>query len=241
MAEKTLYDLLEVSNSASMESIRAAYERLSAKFESANTGGADQRFQSEALKDAFFTLSNAEKRALYDRKLEQRSVAAISQVQVIEPFWTLPKLIVMGVVVLSLGGFYYKHQQTQARLEAEKVIAAAKAKEAEEKAKAEAEADRMALERAREQKAQERQQYNEQQRAVGQYRRDATTDAVVSRSLSSYDRAQARGETTAQRAEEARRQREENQAAAAARQSLARDKAELCRMERERYGRSISC
>ena len=121
------------------------------------------------------------------------------------------------------------------------MIAAAKAKEAEEKAKAEAEADRMALERAREQKAQERQQYNEQQRAVGQYRRDATTDAVVSRSLSSYDRAQARGETTAQRAEEARRQREENQAAAAARQSLARDKAELCRMERERYGRSISC
>ena len=66
MAGKTLYDLLEVSNSASAESIRAAYERLSAKFDTSNATSADARFQSEAIKDAFLTLSNAELRAQYE-------------------------------------------------------------------------------------------------------------------------------------------------------------------------------
>lgn len=234
MAEKTLYDLLEVSNTASVESIRAAYERLSAKFDPANTGSADARFQSEAIKDAFFTLSNTEKRAQYDRKLEQRSAVTISQVQVIESFWTLPKLIVVGVVVLSLGGFYYKHQQTQARLEAEKVIATAKAKEAEEKAKAEAEADRIALQREREQKTDERRRYYEQQSAVRQYQGDSRMSGAYSRSMSNAD------QQAAQRAEMNRRN-EESRAASASRQQLARDRAELCRMEYERYGRSISC
>ncbi len=241
MAGKTLYDLLEVSNSASAESIRAAYERLSAKFDTSNATSADARFQSEAIKDAFLTLSNAELRAQYDKKLDQRSAAALGNVQVIEPFWTVPKLIIVGIVVLSLGGFYFKHQQTQARLEAEKVIAAAKAKEAEEKAKAEAEADRIALEREREQRAQARSAYYEQQSAVRQYRNDVRSDAIMNRGLSSFDQAQARGAANAERAEEARRKREEAQAAAAARQALARDKAELCRLERERYGRNISC
>jgi hypothetical protein len=44
----------------------------------------------------------------------------------------------------------------------------------------------------------------------------------------------------AQRAEMQRRN-EEARAVAASRQQLARDKAELCRIERERYGRAISC
>ena len=241
MAAKTLYDLLEVSNTASTESIRAAYERLSGKFDASNATSAEMRIQAEAIKEAFLTLSNADQRAQYDRKLEQRSIAALGNVQVVEPFWTLPKLIVVGVVVLGLGGFYFKHQQTQARLEAEKVIAAAKAKADEEKAKAEAEADRIALEREREQRALARSSYYEQQSAVRQYRNDVRADAIVNRGLSSFDQAQARGATNAERAEEARRKREEAQAAAASRQALARDKAELCRIERERYGRSISC
>lgn len=244
MADRTLYDILEVSNSASQDAIRAAYERLSQKSDPAhesNAGNADARFQHNAIKEALFTLSNAETRAQYDRKLEQRAAGAIRNVEILEPFWTLPKLIVAGLVVLVLGGFYFKYQQTQARLEAEKVIAAAKAKEGEDKAKAEAEADRIALERVREQKMEERQRYREQQSDVRQFRGDSTRDAIVNRGISSFDRAQDRSTANAERAEEARRKREEAQAAAAARQSLARDKAELCRIERERYGRSISC
>src|SRR5262245_56199843 len=93
VAERTLYDILEVSNTASAETIRAAYQRLAEKFDA--TGSADARFQYEAVKDAFFTLSNADKRAQYDRKLELRSAAAIRNVEVLEPFWTLPKLIVV--------------------------------------------------------------------------------------------------------------------------------------------------
>jgi DnaJ-class molecular chaperone len=109
LAERTLYDILEVSNSASAETIRAAYDRLAGKYDAA-AGNADARFQHEAVKDAFFTLSNAERRAAYDKKLELRAGTAIRNIEVIEPFWTLPKMIVVGVVALALGGFYYKHQ-----------------------------------------------------------------------------------------------------------------------------------
>lgn len=244
MASKTLYDILEVSTSASLETIRAAYERLSTINDPAsesNASNKDARFQYEAIKDAFFTLSNPEKRALYDKKLAARSDTGVRHVEVIDSFWTTPKLIVIGVIVLGLGGFYYKHQQEQSRLEAQKVIAAAQAKEAEGKAKAETETARIALQREREQKAEERRSYNEQRSAVQQYKGDVRTDAIINRGLANNDRALERSAAAAQQAEETRRKREENQAAAAARQSLARDKAELCRMERDRYGRSISC
>lgn len=233
MADKTLYDILEVSNSASPESIRAAFERLSAKAEN-GAQNADARVQYEALKEAFFTLNNAEKRQQYDKKLAQRASPVLQRVEVIEPFWTLPKLIVLGVIVLALGGYYYKHQQTQMRLEAEKAVAAAKAKEAEEKAKAEIEAERLALQRSREQKAEEQRQYREQQQAVRRYQGEQRVGRVFDRSMGNADQ-------QAEQRAEANRRAEEARAAAAARQALARDKAELCRIERERYGRSISC
>lgn len=232
MAERTLYDILEVSNSASPESIRAAYERLSQKIDP--SAGADARVQHDAVKEAFFTLNNAEKRAQYDKKLELRAATSMQRIEVVQPFWTLPKLIVLGVVVLGLGGYYYKHQQEQARIEAEKVIAMAKAKEAEEKARAEAEAAQLALQRERDAKNEARRQYYEQQQAVRQYQSDSRVGAVYGRAIGNAD------QQSAQRAE-ANRRAEEARAAAAARQQLARDRAELCRMERERYGRSISC
>jgi hypothetical protein len=41
--------------------------------------------------------------------------------------------------------------------------------------------------------------------------------------------------------QEEQRRREERNALAQAEQRVARDRAELCRIERERYGRAISC
>lgn len=251
MAEKTLYDVLEVSSSASTDSIEAAYQRLIAKLDPAkegNAGNPDARFQLDAVKQAYLTLGNTEKRAQYDKKLEMRSTAAMQYVEVVEPFWTLPKMIVVAIVVLGIGGFYYSHQKEQARLEAEKVIAAAKAKEAEEKARAEAEAARAAVQQEREARSAEattrraemaarRQQEND----VRQFQRDTRSNEITGRALSSFDRAQAQREESLKRSEEARLKREEIQAAAASRQQLARDRAELCRMERERYGKTISC
>lgn len=245
MAERTFYDILEVSNTASAETIQAAYERLAAKFDPAKEGNAAARMQFDAVKQAFLTLGNAENRAQYDRRLSLRSFTPARPVQVMEPFWTLPKLAIVGLIVLAIGGFYFKHQSEQARLEAEKAIAVAKAREAEEQARAQAEAERLTYQREQDAERKERMEAarlrREREADVRQYQREARANEINSRAYAGYDRAQERSEENRRRVEQDRVKREEMQAAAAARQQLARDKAELCRIERERYGKAISC
>lgn len=248
MAERTFYDILEVSNTASAETIQAAYERLAAKCDPAkdgNAGNAAARMQFDAIKQAFVTLGNAENRAQYDRRLALRSFTPTLAVQAQESFWTLPKLAVIGAVVLSLGGFYFKHQRDQTRIEAEKAVAIAKAREAEEQARAQAEAERLAYRREQEVERKERLEAarlrRERDADVRQYQRDVRSAEFSGRAYSAYDRSQERGDEARRRMEQDRVKREESQAAAAARQQLARDKAELCRIERERYGQAISC
>lgn len=247
MAERTFYDILEVSSTASSETIQAAYERLAAKFDPAQQGAAGDaaaRMQFDAIKQAYLTLSKADSRAQYDRKLELRNIAPMRHVEVLEPFWTLPKIIVVGLMVLAAGSYYFKHQRDQSRLEAEKAVAVAKAKEAEEKARA-AEVERLAALRATEQERSEREDAarlrREREADVRQLQRDIRANEITNRVFSTIDRAEAQSEESRKRAEAARIKREEANASAAARQSLARDKAELCRIERERYGRALSC
>ena len=134
---KTLYDILEVSKDASPESIRAAYERLSAKY-SDDSGIPDAKLRSTAVTEAFLTLSTPAKRAQYDKSLAERSQPVIYSVEESEPFWTLPKLLVLLLIVAVLGGFLYKQNKEREQLAAERAIAVAKAKEAAEKARIEA-------------------------------------------------------------------------------------------------------
>ncbi len=248
MAERTFYDILEVSNTASSETISASYERLAAKLnpaDEANVGNAAVRLQFDAIRQAYLTLSDADNRAQYDRKLALRNFTPVQPVEVLDSFWTVPKMLIAGIIVLGLAGFYFKHQKEQARLEAEKVIAVAKAREAETKARVDAETERLALQRESERERAERFEAarlrNERDSDVRQFQRENRVNEITNRVYSTMDRAQMQGEVSAKRTEELRIKREEAQATAAARQQLARDKAELCRIERERYGKTISC
>lgn len=230
---KTLYDILDVSLNASPESIRAAYERLSAKF-SESSANPDTRMQATAINEAFLTLGNPAKRAQYDKTLAARRQPVIYSVEAVEPFWTLPKLLILLAVIIVFGGAYYKHGKDQARLEAEKAIAVAKAKEAEEKAKSEAAQQQFELAAQRERALEEERQRRERDAAFRQFenqQRGTRIENVMS------DRSKEQRERMALQ----QKQREEAVTAAAVRQRLAQEKAELCRLERERYGRSISC
>lgn len=232
MAGKTLYDVLELSSNASAESIRAAYERLSAKLDPSRP---EDKLRSDAIKEAFLTLGNPGTRSQYDRKLAMRAQqAAVQIMEVSEPFWTIPKLAALVLVVIVAGGFFYKHKREEARLAAEQAIAAAKAKEAEEKAKAEVEQARLDLIKQQQEQAIDAQQRRDRDAALRQYSFDQKFNATSER-IANQQRAQQ------DRAAEIQRQREEQQATAAARQQAAKDKAELCRMERQRYGKAISC
>jgi colicin import membrane protein len=233
MAGKTLYDVLEVSSSASAETIRASYERLSAQLDPRkpeNAGNSNVKFVHDSVKEAFLTLGNPTLRAQYDKKLAMRAQPQVQYVEEAEPFWTIPKLATLVIIVIIAGGFYWKHQREVARLEAEQAIAAAKAKEAEEKAKAEAEQARLEVAKQLVNAAQDELQRRDREQALRQY-------SVDQRANASATQAQAYQARSA----ELQRQREEQQAASAARAQAAKDKAELCRMERARYGKAISC
>ena len=239
MTDKSLYDLLELSPKASPEAVRAAYERLAPKFDPdrpENAANSGAKLQYEAIKEAFFTLGNPDKRRKYDARIAQAS-ATIQYVETVEPFWTLSKGIVAGVVVVVVAGFYYSHQKERtrlARVEAEKHIAASKAKEAEANARLEQEQSRLDAQKRR-----------QEQLSEESFRRESATalqrlSAERSQQKNFAERERAQVEAAERRAESQRRS-EQSQAENAARQQLAREKAELCRMERERYGRSISC
>ena len=233
MAEKTLYDILEVSETASTEIIRAAYERMEKVWGPDGARGTDAgaAVRYAAVREAFLTLATPAKREAYDRRLFAQRQGPVEQ-----PFWSGPKKVLLTVlVVVSVGGYaHYHRKHEQAKLEAEKAIALEKAKE--ETARAEAERIQMARE-AHDKGAEERQR---RQREIelrafeqSQRSRERETHYQVERERSQKVHQQTR--------DEAQRRREEQQAVYAAQQRAQRERAELCQMERNRYGRAISC
>jgi curved DNA-binding protein CbpA len=236
MSDRTLYEILEVSENATPQAIRAAYERLSTQLDP-NRGDQpaseeleELRVQYAAVREAFFILANAERRAQYDKSLIARVAGSAHGV---EPFWTLPKLALAVMLVVGLGAYYYQAKQEQMRLAVEKEIAAAKAKEAEAAAAAEVEQARIEHERNLARLAEERAQ-RENEAAIRRIQQEQNANATLQARIVERDR------RMEQHAEQQRRL-EEARATAAARQQLARERAELCRMERERYGRAYSC
>jgi curved DNA-binding protein CbpA len=233
MADRTLYEILEVSETASQDTIRAAWDRLSAKWDPDRSPIADPeaRTQYAPIKEAYLTLGNPDKRAAYDRKL-----AAAWQTTVHKPASSFPKFALIAVAALAIGGYYFNGKREQAQLDAAKAVAAAKAKEAEAHAKAQTDVELASIEdqRLRREKATEERARRQREIDLARFGAERRFDETKASIDEQRDR------ILKQRAE-MQEKREEMQAAAAARQQLAREKAELCRMERARYGRAVSC
>jgi curved DNA-binding protein CbpA len=245
---KSLYDILEVSASASYEGIRAAYERLSRKYDpdlDEHRGNAETRLRHEAIKEAFFTLGNTQKGARYDRSLVDAAGAMSSTLDTQDSIWTMPKILVIIAALLLGGGWYMSHKHNEQKLAAERAIAEARAKEAEAKAKAEAEAAelaRIALQRerelARDRTYQESRTRSEFERTNREFERERRRQEFTDRY--SEERQKRESQSEARRIE-MERQRQDAIAVAEAQRRAVRERAELCRIERERYGKAISC
>jgi curved DNA-binding protein CbpA len=122
MATQTLYEILEVRQTASQETIRAAWERLSAQWDPSRPHNNDPaaRTRYAAMRDAYLTLTNAEKRRAYDRRLR-----AVSRAPVQKKFGAVPKLAMVLLAALAIGGYNHSGKRDAPRYGSENAVAAA--------------------------------------------------------------------------------------------------------------------
>lgn len=143
----SLYDILEVSRIASPEAISESYKRLHANFsgESAS-GNEDATNRLIALREAYNTLANPEKRKVYD----QRLAATEFQVEYEEnqPRTSFFKVLIIVSILGTCGVVYskYRASEEQARLQREETAAAVRLAELEAKKAKEEKEERWAAE-----------------------------------------------------------------------------------------------
>jgi curved DNA-binding protein CbpA len=164
--EKTLYSVLEVSNTASTEVIHAAHERLKALLApKAATGDEAARIRLQAVTEAFRTLCDPQLRASYDQRLAHRAVQARAIDTDPSPSTGKgPIIAIVTVALLVIAGWNYN----QARLLRAEQRAMEESRrermEADAKAAAQAEADRAQRAAERAEREAERQRRIEEQR-----------------------------------------------------------------------------
>lgn len=222
MATQTLYDLLEVSQSASADAVGASYKRLHSRYSELATAGGDDDAANRmvALREAFATLSDPARRQRYDDHLAFRA-SLIAAPAAAGRSWLKPLLIAAVVGLSAVGYQKYQAEQAQARFEAERSIAATRLAEAEAQQAAE---ERAAAELAR------RQALREQAIERANRERDLAYGEEVTRRRE-------RAEAEARRDklyDEQRKQREEQQKQYDADRQLAREKAYLRQIEAEK-------
>ncbi len=226
----TLYDLLEVSQSASSEAITASYRRLHAALSrTADSNDQDATNRLIALREAYDVLSNPGQRERYDQRLHARqNDPAIATEVDSARLW--PKLLLLAGLLGLCGVGYSKYQsdQERARLERERIALSEKRLQAavEQERKRE---EQLAAERADAQRRHDETMERRQRERDMAYSRQVSLD--LERSAEQLRREQEREQR--QRADAERQRRYETE------QRLAREKAYLRQLEAEnsRYRR----
>lgn len=214
----TLYDLLEISQSASQETVADAFQRLKDRLSSDKSLSDDDRNNRLiALREAFATLSNPQQRARYDQRLASRYENTTVVIEK-ESSASWIKWLIIGLIALTGMIAYGKYQAVQeaAKLERERI--AAEVKQAELAAK-QAEEERRAASEAMRQKQLEANQQRYEIERTRAYADQVSRQAAMQERQAAAEQAQAER----QRRYEAERQ-------------LAKDKALLRQMQYENSG-----
>lgn len=213
---KTLYELLEVSETASPEIIRTSYQQICRRIErSADPQSEEALIQRTALHEAFAILSDPDRR----RKYDERRTAATQLPE--DQRSRLPLLLLC--LALAAGGLVLSRQ----RAAEEAARAAAEITAAQQRAESlRLERERMEAEKAR----------NEMLARAAEFNEDMRFRAMAERQAEAASRAIRGAEISARREQElqAMRDRAElNRRQIEIAQQLARDKAIAQRMEAE--------
>lgn len=214
----TLYDLLEVNRTAGQETITDAYHRQRAKFQDEGSLDEDALNQLTALREAYQTLSNPERRKRYDLRLEEREAIIVEEA----PAFSRTKSLLLVLILCGSGLGYMKYHTAQenARLERERIAAEARL--------AELAAERQQQEKLEAEKA-ERQKRVDNYIQYVQREVDLRRGEQVSRNLAYAERQIQQDKAR----EERQRQYAEQQQRYEAERQLARDKAYLRQLEAE--------
>lgn len=217
----SLYDLLEVSQTAGSDAITAAYKRLQGKYSAlAADGDDDATNRLIAIREAWYTLSDERRRRRYDESLVVRENMSEPVTPKKRPY------LIVALLALTIGyaGIQHKKQLAEGeklRLQAEQASAAAKAAEIEaRRAQQEKLAADQAEARLRQQQAIER----------ANREREIAYGNQVSRNI---ERAESEARWARQR-EEQQKTQAERQRQYEAESQLAREKAYLRQIEAEK-------
>lgn len=219
--KKTLYQVLEVAQNASQETIDAAYRSISARLRERLARDADGAAVARtAVEEAYRTLSNDNLRKRYDTRLAFGGAEATPVVETDERPWiarNMPWLLVAAAAAVGAYGYHLHVQQ-------ERAAAAAQLREKEELLARQQEERDEVTRRAREAEELRKRRIDDAryQVWVDQTRRDA---AANSRKL-------AQDAAREQRIEEMSKQREE----AEARRRLEQEKQRLRQLEQQNHG-----
>jgi curved DNA-binding protein CbpA len=199
MPGQTLYEILEVRQTASQVAIRAAWERLSAQWDPVrpyNTD-AEARTRYAAIKDAYSTLGNPQKRAVYDKKFN-----AVSKTSLSKPSGAVPKFAVVLIAALAIAGYNYSGKREQAPIDTAKAAAAKEDEQNEAESTAKIELAHLEQQRERQQKLKE--ERAREQHEVDLARSSAKQRADEAKTRADAERAAKVRGTTKENKEEAR-------------------------------------
>ncbi|NJD23817.1 MAG: hypothetical protein FIB06_00255 [Betaproteobacteria bacterium] len=216
---KTLYEILEVSDSASPESIRASYDRLHEHHAGQVAGHEDAANRLVALREAYATLSDPALRQAYDRRLALRAELATMPEAPSRPLFGKFFMLLVAVACVA-GAVKYQSGREQVVREQERAAAALRV--------AELEAQRERDERAAAERAEAQRRADEANERAA-LERERAYSRQVSRDLQNAEsnaRLQAQHKEQQRLAEERQRQSE-------AQRQLAQDKAALRKLEAE--------
>lgn len=238
---KTLYSILGLAADATTAQIETAYAEALAAL--GQGGGQDDRIRLVAIKEAYSVLSDPIKRQVYNQKLfapETVSGRALAsgamEADAAEPFG-LKKILVVGALVIGGLALYSQNARDRERLRIEhEHEVQMKAVQVMERQQQQAAAEQEArLERQQQLDAQTRER--QEKAELDRFNREVETNRVQRERA---DQQRLQREKQEQRMADQAAESKKRQEAAEAMQRLARDKAELQRLERERYGRVIS-
>ncbi|HRE18191.1 MAG TPA: DnaJ domain-containing protein [Rhodocyclaceae bacterium] len=149
----SLYDILELSQSASPEAIASAFQRLKNQITNSNLSDEDRTNRLIALREAHATLSDPGLRARYDKKLSG-AINAVYVETAPQRSWLKPVFLALLIGGSAIAYARYNSAQEAARLERERVAAEVRkaelaAKQAEQERLAEMEVARQRATEAR--------------------------------------------------------------------------------------------